>query len=170
MPPADIEIVPNLLTRSIPSAHAAIGNANASSARTNTRLICISSRYFVATACPHPTGGAAKAQVAYSPQCIYSSKVLKLIVPNCFNNLRALFSRNCKRRLKFSAHLQHRTSILLESVGELTTLRHSPREPVSRTLGRLEKPNRCVPHPSKNPATDKWLFRATCHPSKVAFR
>jgi len=81
------------------------------------------------------------AQVAYSPQCIYSSKVLDLMVPICFNNLRAFFIRYCKRRLKFSAHLQHRTSVFLESVGEIT-VRNFFAEPASRTLGRLEKPNR----------------------------
>src|SRR6266850_6533987 len=106
MPAADMETVPSLLIISIPSAHAAIGKANANSARTNTRLICHSSK-FVAPASPRPTGGAARTRVAYSPQCIYSSKVFELTVPSSFNNLRTLFSCDCKRRLKFSAHLQH---------------------------------------------------------------
>src|SRR5215831_3772783 len=39
MPADEIEIVPNLLTRSIPLAKADIGKANASSAKITTRLI-----------------------------------------------------------------------------------------------------------------------------------
>jgi hypothetical protein len=45
MPAFDIEIVPNWLVRII-SAQAAIGNANASNARTTTRLILIPSQIF----------------------------------------------------------------------------------------------------------------------------
>jgi hypothetical protein len=41
MPAFEIEIVPPLLTRSIPLAQAAIGNTNANSAKTNTRLIVV---------------------------------------------------------------------------------------------------------------------------------
>src|SRR5258708_39485512 len=57
MPAAETETVPNWLVRVIPSAQAAIGNANASNTRTTTRLILLPSQIFLpffhlGTSCP----------------------------------------------------------------------------------------------------------------------
>src|ERR1700676_4531699 len=46
-PEAETETVPNWFVRVIPSAQAAIGNANASNTRTTTRLILIPSQIFL---------------------------------------------------------------------------------------------------------------------------
>ncbi len=73
--------------------------------------------------------------------CIYSSKVGRLIVLRFFNTLQALSSCICKCRLKFSAHLQHWTSVSWSRVGDLA-LRDFFAGARFQNLGRLGRPNR----------------------------
>src|ERR1700704_3562668 len=105
MPAAETEIEPCTLTRSIVSAHAATGNANANNAKTQTRLI-FSSKDLIAVSQSLPYERYSVTTVCCIPRCICITKVLKLLIHNVINHLHTSSSESVGDQLKFSAHFQ----------------------------------------------------------------
>ncbi len=67
------------------------------------------------------------------------------------------------------AHLQQTGFDFLETGRALAVETSFAGSPLPEPRKQLGKPNLLVPHRTKNEGSDKWLFRATSHPSKVAF-